>query len=115
MTVKMFDSNINITLTDNAKIYFEKEMAKQDKRYITLSLKKSGCTGYAYDISYTDENDLDFYAIKMNKGTLLINRESISKLNGLTIDLSVNGLNKTIEFINPNVVDKCGCGQSVGF
>lgn len=37
---------------------------------------------------------------------------SISALSGLTVDLVTRGVNRSIEYLNPNAISECGCGMS---
>ena len=33
-------------------------------------------------------------------------------LAGTTVDLKIEGVNRILQFDNPNVVSECGCGES---
>ncbi len=53
MALEIFNpnANLNLTITETATRFFEKKLAGQDTaNAIRLSVKKSGCTGYAYVI-----------------------------------------------------------------
>jgi iron-sulfur cluster assembly protein len=43
---------------------------------------------------------------------VLVDAKSLAYLDGMTVDYVRQGLNEGFEFINPNVKDECGCGES---
>ncbi|MCB1857239.1 MAG: iron-sulfur cluster assembly accessory protein [Gammaproteobacteria bacterium] len=105
---------MSINLTENAADHVKK-MLEQRQHGIGLRLgtKKSGCTGFAYVVDYADtveENDrvFDSRGIKV-----VVDTRSLPMLDGLTLDfVRENVLNEGFEFINPNVKEQCGCGES---
>jgi iron-sulfur cluster assembly protein len=81
---------------------------------LRLATKTSGCSGFSYVVDYADEinenADLVFecYGIKV-----VVDKQSLTNLDGMTVDYVKNNiLNEGFEFINPNVKDMCGCGES---
>lgn len=103
-----------ITLTDSAVERVKTMIAKRGKGIgLHLSTKVSGCTGFAYVVDYADEvgeHDVvyDYQDIK-----LVVPQKSLAQLDGMTLDYAKSGLlNEGFEFINPNVKDTCGCGES---
>lgn len=113
MTVASFDPNAPVTLTDAAIKYFTQQLAKKDSQLIRLSTKKSGCTGYAYVLDYAQGSEANDVVLKASETvTLAIAEDAVAQLQGMEIDLSVEGLNKVVKFNNPNVTAECGCGES---
>ena len=43
---------------------------------------------------------------------IVINKKSLTYLDGTELDYTKEGLNEGFKFINPNVKDECGCGES---
>ena len=59
-------------------------------------------------LSPTDVDQL----IDVDGLTIVIDPISEPLLAGTTVDLKVEGVNRTLRFDNPNVVSECGCGES---
>lgn len=43
---------------------------------------------------------------------IIVDNASIEYISGTKLDCEQNGLNETLKFINPNVINECGCGES---
>lgn len=105
-----------ITLTQAAATHVAAMLAKRGQGLgLRLGTRKSGCTGYAYDVHYADavgDQDLVFesHGVKV-----VVDQASLPLLDGLEVDFVKNSLlNEGFEFHNPNVKDTCGCGESFG-
>jgi iron-sulfur cluster assembly protein len=79
---------------------------------LRLSVKKTGCSGFAYVVNYADDtggNDLVFE----DQGVkVIVDRDSLAFLDGTQVDFVRQGLNEAFRFRNPNVKGECGCGES---
>ena len=107
---------MTVTLTDSAAAHVAGMLDKRGHGVgLRIGTKKSGCTGYAYDVDYADEigdDDLVFesYGVKV-----VVDKESLSRIDGMQVDfVKASLLNQGFEFRNPNVKDTCGCGESFG-
>lgn len=104
---------MSIVLTETAANRIQSQLAKRGKGYgLRIGVKKSGCSGYAYVLDYADapgeaDEVFDAYGAKV-----VVAREHLSFLNGLTLDFQRDGLNEAFKFKNPNVTGECGCGES---
>ena len=101
-------------LTPSAIKHIKKILAKQVRgKCFRLSIKRSGCSGFAYVVDYVDNlhaEDLKFSID--NDLVVFVDRLSFPILKGVCIDYVQNGLNGTLKFINPNQTAACGCGES---
>jgi len=101
-------------LTPSAIKHIKKILAKQVRgKCFRLSIKRSGCSGFAYVVDYVDSlhsEDLKFTID--NDLAVFVDRLSFPILKGVCIDYVQNGLNGTLKFINPNQTAACGCGES---
>ncbi|EQM47981.1 iron-binding protein iscA [Vibrio parahaemolyticus VPCR-2010] len=100
-----------------ARMVQESFKARKKGVGLFVGVKTSGCTGYSYVLEFIDDlatyEDKPETIIILDKGvTLVSNEKSLVLLNGSILDYKVKGLNKGFEFINPNVKDQCGCGES---
>jgi len=80
---------------------------------LRLGTRKSGCTGFAYVVDFTDQLEQDDLVFESRGVKLVIDRKSLPALDGTEVDfVKQNVLNSGFEFRNPNVKDTCGCGES---
>jgi len=97
--------------------------AERVKRYLTergsgaglrVGIKTTGCSGFAYVVDIADEIDEDDRVFESHGVKVIIGSDSLSYLDGTTIDFSREGLNEGFSYDNPNVKSLCGCGESFG-
>ena len=80
---------------------------------VRLGTRKSGCTGFAYEVDYADEIGEDDSVFESQGVKLVVDKGSLPMLDGMTIDFGkTNILNEGFDFINPNIKEMCGCGES---
>lgn len=80
---------------------------------LRLGTRKSGCTGFAYVVDYAQQVGEDDRLIESRGIKIVVDVESLPMLDGMTVDyVKANMLNEGFEFINPNIKDQCGCGES---
>ncbi len=102
-----------IQLTESAAAHVQKMLAKQSGVGLRLATRKSGCTGFAYVVEFADEIHDDDQVFESNGVKLVVNNASLPILDGMTVDfVQQNVLNQGFEFLNPNVKNMCGCGES---
>lgn len=114
MSVESFDPGSQVvTVTPAALEHFRRQLGSEAGKSVRLSVKKSGCTGFMYVIDMVEQGaDSDLHYRLDEQVELLIDRDSLNVLSGTEIDLVKEGINRQIRFINPNVKDQCGCGES---
>ena len=92
------------------------EMIKANNSYgVRISLKDSGCSGFAYQLDLIDEKDKNDLAGLVNGVNLFIHDKSFVFLKGTKLDFVKKNLNQELVFLNPNVSAECGCGESFNF
>ncbi|PKM04850.1 MAG: iron-sulfur cluster assembly accessory protein [Gammaproteobacteria bacterium HGW-Gammaproteobacteria-6] len=114
MSVESFDPGSQVvSVTPAALEHFRRQLGSQPGKSVRLSVKKSGCTGFMYVIDMVEQGvDTDLHYRLDEQVELLVDRDSLPVLSGTEIDLVKEGINRQIRFINPNVKDQCGCGES---
>lgn len=79
---------------------------------LRLGVRRTGCSGWAYVVELAEarrDGDLEFE----DRGVrILVDSDALPLIDGSTVDYVRQGLNWAFEFRNPNVTDKCGCGES---
>jgi len=79
---------------------------------LRLGIKQTGCSGYAYVVSYADEIGAGDVVFDEAGVKVVVDTESLKYVDGTEIDFVRQGLNEAFKFRNPNVKGECGCGES---
>jgi iron-sulfur cluster assembly protein len=79
---------------------------------LRLSVKKTGCSGFAYVVNYADEIGADDVVFEDQGVKVIVDRASLGYIDGTEVDFVKQGLNEAFRFRNPNVKGECGCGES---
>lgn len=79
---------------------------------LRLSVKKTGCSGFAYVVNYADEIAANDVVFEDQGVKVIVDRASLGFIDGTEIDFVKQGLNEAFRFRNPNVKGECGCGES---
>jgi iron-sulfur cluster assembly accessory protein len=110
----MSSRNNMIHLTDAAITHLQKLVAKQQAQGFRLSVKASGCNGYRYHAEIIQAiNPADIEVPTTQGLRVLVDATCVEMIRGTTIDYVTKGLGQSqLQFINPNVVGECGCGES---
>jgi len=114
----MNDSTIQsgISITDQAvaavKEAIRAESRSPETTFLRVGVRAGGCSGYSYDLSFTDQREDEDLVIEQGGVRLLLDPRSEMLLRGTILDYS-SGLNgKGFVFTNPNATGTCGCGES---
>jgi iron-sulfur cluster assembly protein len=79
---------------------------------LRLGVKQTGCSGYAYVVSYADEVGAGDVVFDASGVKVVVDAEALRYVDGTEIDFVRQGLNEAFKFRNPNVRGECGCGES---
>jgi len=102
-----------ISLTSSAVTRVKSFLDKRGRGVgLRIGVRKSGCSGYAYTIDYADAIETDDVVFDRDGVKVIIDRESLSLIDGTEVDFVKDGLNEAFKFRNPNVKGECGCGES---
>lgn len=90
--------------------------------FVMLSVKPSGCTGYAYVLDqisvaneeHSDNSKPEKLLFESHGCRFYVQLEAMPFVDGTEIDYVREGLNQTFVYHNPNVTAECGCGESFG-
>jgi iron-sulfur cluster assembly protein len=103
-----------VTLTESAARHVVGMLEKRGRGVgLRVGTRKSGCTGYAYDVDYADGIGDGDQVFESHGVKVVVDGVSLARIDGMEIDFVRSSLlNQGFEFRNPNVKDTCGCGES---
>lgn len=109
-------TTMTINLTPTAAERVRNFLAtREDGLGLRLSLRKSGCSGYAYVADIADRIGESDQVCESHGVKVVVDADNAPLLNGTEVDVARQGLNEGFVFHNPNVSHECGCGESIGF
>jgi iron-sulfur cluster assembly protein len=107
---------LHIQLTQRATDYINKMLTAQGGCGLRISIKKTGCSGYAYAPAIISEFKQGDFIVQHKEITLAIDPAWAHVMQGLEVDYiedDKSGLKqKKLVFTNPNETARCGCGES---
>jgi iron-sulfur cluster assembly protein len=101
------------TLTDAAAERIRALAAASGKDLVRIGVKKGGCAGMEYTMSYADEKAPHDELIEDKGVRVLIDPTAIMFLLGTQMDYKADRMSSGFVFNNPNQTSACGCGESV--
>ena len=104
-----------VTLTPRAVSQITRLMAKDGTFGLKVGVKKGGCAGMEYTMEYVASvNPLD-EVVEQDGARVMIAPMAQMFLFGTEIDYETGLVESGFKFRNPNVVEACGCGESIKF
>ena len=104
-----------VTLTPAAVTRIRALMADGRVKGLKLGVKKGGCAGMEYTMEHATEIGAHDAVVEREGARVLIAPMAQMFLIGTEIDYRSSLLESGFVFNNPNVVDSCGCGESIKF
>lgn len=104
-----------MTMTDAAAERVKALMASKgdDVLGLRVGLKKGGCAGMEYDMSWATEIKPLEDVVEHDGARVIIDPQAVLYLLGTELDYKVDKLSAQFVFNNPNQQSACGCGESV--
>jgi len=103
-----------VTMTEAAVRHVRNQIERRGSGIgVRLGIKKMGCSGFGYEIDFIDEAGDDDREYPVAEGlSVYVDPEALPYVKGTQLDYVREGVNSTFKFVNPNVQDTCGCGES---
>ena len=102
-----------VSLTPAAAAQIARLMAKQGSQGLRIGIKKGGCAGMEYTMSWAEEVGKFDEVIEENGAVVIVDPGAILYLIGTEMDYKTDKLSSQFVFNNPNQKGACGCGESV--
>jgi iron-sulfur cluster assembly protein len=106
-----------VTISPAAAVRIAKLMAASEGKVqgLRIGIKKGGCAGMEYTMEHAEDIGAHDEVIEQDGARVLIAPMAQMFLFGTEIDYKAALLESGFVFNNPNVVDACGCGESIKF
>ena len=104
-----------VNLTPAAVRQISKLMARDGHQGLRIGVKKGGCAGMEYTMDYVEEIAAHDEMVETDGARVMIAPMAQMFLFGTEIDYETSLLESGFKFKNPNVIDACGCGESIKF
>jgi iron-sulfur cluster assembly protein len=102
-----------VTLTEKAAQHVARYLQKRGKGIgLRFGVGTTGCSGLAYKLEYVDAADPQDKVFETHGIKVFVDPKSLVYIDGTELDFTREGLNEGFKFLNPNVKDECGCGES---
>ncbi|MCL1593511.1 MAG: iron-sulfur cluster assembly accessory protein [Actinomycetia bacterium] len=115
MTALEFTTTKGVELTSSAaeKVKALIEAEGDADMALRLAVKRSGCSGYAYDMFFDSAIDASDIVTETDGVKVAVDAASLEMVSGATIDFKDDGLSGAgFAIENPNATGSCGCGKS---
>ena len=104
-----------LTVTPAAAAQIARMMAREGREGLRIGVKKGGCAGMEYTMDWADAINPHDAVVEEGGARVMIAPMAQMFLIGTVIDYESSLLEAGFKFRNPNVVDACGCGESIKF
>ena len=103
-----------VTLSPDAAAKVKALMeAYNQEMVLRLGVKRSGCSGYAYDMFFDSIVDPTDIVNETDGVRVVVDAQSVEMVNGAIIDFRDDGLQGSgFAIDNPTATGGCGCGKS---
>jgi iron-sulfur cluster assembly protein len=104
-----------VSMTPQAAVQIAQLMQKDGHTGLRIGVKKGGCAGMEYTMDYVTAVDPHDEIVEQDGARVMIAPMAQMFLFGTEIHYETTLLESGFKFRNPNVVDACGCGESIKF
>ena len=104
-----------VSISPAAAVQIRKLMERDGSEGLRIGVKKGGCAGMEYTMEYVSAVDPNDEVVEQDGARVMIAPMAQMFLFGTQIDYETSLLESGFKFKNPNVVDACGCGESIKF
>ena len=107
--------SIPVKITPAAERQIARLMTGKSAFGLRIGLKKGGCAGMEYTMDLVEAAEPNEEVVEQGAARVLIAPKAQMFLFGTEIDYHTGLLDSGFRFVNPNVTDTCGCGESIRF
>ena len=102
------------TVTETAAKEIQTLMGQYNNPQLALRVRvvAGGCSGFSYDLAFDDEVGESDNIFESHGVKVLIDKRSLTALDGTELDFVDTMMGRGFTFNNPNAKGTCGCGSS---
>ena len=104
-----------VTMTPAAVRQIKRLMEREGAAGLRVGVKKGGCAGMEYTMETAADVRAHEEVVEQDGARVIIAPMAQMFLFGTEIDYETSLIESAFRFRNPNVVDACGCGESIKF
>lgn len=110
---KQVGGNLMLNITESAVSQVKAMMeAEESAKFLRVGVQGGGCSGLSYGMGFDTEAGEDDTTFETEGIQVLVDKESLSMLEGVKIDYKQNMMGGGFTLDNPNAIASCGCGSS---
>ncbi|MBF0400899.1 MAG: iron-sulfur cluster assembly accessory protein [Magnetococcales bacterium] len=79
---------------------------------IRIGVSTSGCSGLSYKLEYADVIEAADQVFESHGIRIVVDGKSLLVMDGTQVDFESTAFKSGFKFINPQVKEQCGCGES---
>lgn len=79
---------------------------------IRIGVATSGCSGLSYKLEYADAVEASDQVFESHGVRIVVDGKSLVVLDGTQVDFESTPFKSGFKFVNPQVKEQCGCGES---
>ena len=103
---------IQVTPAATREVFRLKSKQKSANALFRVRVQPGGCCGLYYQMTFDQALQPDDVVYKCGEIQVVIDTQSLSQLEGLTLDYSEDLMGGGFRFNNPNAAQTCGCSHS---
>ena len=104
-----------LNISKSAADHIRRIMEGGAGKALRIGLKKGGCAGMEYTMEFVNEISESDEVVEVDGAKVVVAPTAQMFLFGTEIDYESGLLESGFKFINPNVSEACGCGESIKF
>lgn len=107
------DEVLPVSVTESAARHFSRQLAQHANSVgVRLGVAAAGCSGLSYRVDPAYEIGADDTVFQSRGIRIVVDRQSLARVQGTVLDVVEEGLARRVRFDNPNARESCGCGKS---
>ena len=105
---------MGIDMTERAANRAQQMLAKRGTpaAAIRVGIATSGCSGFSYKLEYADTIETSDQVFESHGVRIVVDSKSMLVMDGTQVDFESTAFKSGFKFVNPQVKEQCGCGES---
>ncbi|THU90770.1 hypothetical protein K435DRAFT_251264 [Dendrothele bispora CBS 962.96] len=101
-----------LTITPDAVLRLKALQRGPTPQLIRIGVRNKGCAGLSYHLEYVDKPGKFDEVVEQDGVKVIIDSKALFSIIGSEMDWKEDALSSKFAFVNPNIKDACGCGES---